>query len=398
MDIDKDEIDDIADLLKKEAKQYQNIPEFHVLTAKYYQKYQMFDEAFNIYENLEDNNTQGKYLLGFGKTMQADSLYGLALRCYESIINRFPKSSYLLDAYLGTAKSNLELAQLKNEQTYAEKAIAVINMVRGKYPNHPEVAQLSLVEGLLYKKFFFDIDKSIEIFKDISETYRDKPEIFAQANLLLGECYLIRGDLGKAESTLKQIEAGAATPQALYYLAKIEFYRGAYSNSLKYLNSVIQLEGASGPVTNDALELQLLISQMQSTPEPLQLYADADLLVFQQKKSQAVSKLENALKENPPNQLKADILLKAARLSRELENPQDALSFCNEIIMDSSMVIYADEALFVMATIFERDIKDLSRAYQLFDRLLVEFPDSRFSHVARARLSKIRGQVEEVMP
>ena len=59
----------------------------------------------------------------------------------------------------------LELAEIKNDQQYSEKAISIIRLVRQKYPNHPEVAELSLVEGLIYKKFFFDIDKAIEVLQ-----------------------------------------------------------------------------------------------------------------------------------------------------------------------------------------------------------------------------------------
>ncbi len=398
MEVDTDDIDDLAKLLEKEAKESPDIPELQMAAAKFYQKYQRFDKALEIYENLENDKTKGKYLMDFGRTMQADSLYQLALRSYEVIANRFPKSAYLFSAYLGAAKCNLELAQLKNEQQYAEKAIGIINLVRQKYPNHTEVAELGLVEGLIYKEFFFDVDKAIEIFKDISSTYAKHQQIFERAKLFLGECYLIRSDLDKAAVTLRNIQSEAMISQALHLLAKIEFYRGNYSESTNYVNRVIQLEGTSGTVTNDALQLQMLLAQAESSPKALELYAEADLLLFQDKKSQAISKMENALAENPPDNLKAQLLLDAAKLSREIGKPNEALEFCNKLIKDSTMITYADEALFLMAIIFEKDVGDLSHAFQLYDRLLIEFPESQFSHKARFRLSQIRNHMEEVMP
>lgn len=398
MEIANNEIDESANLLEKEAKKSTDIPEFQMLVAKFYQKYQKYDKALKVYETLEDNKTQGKYLLDFGRTMQADSLYQLALQSYEIIIDRFPNSPYLLAAYLGTARSNLDLAQIKNDQQYSQNAIAVINLVRQKYPNHPEVAELSLIEGLIYKKFFFDIDKAIEVFKKISDTYVKEPEIFEKANLLLGECFLIRGDLFKAAERLKKIQSSILAAQALYLIAKIEFYQSNYSKSTEYLSHIIQLEGTRGTVTNDALDLQLLIAQAQSTPDILALYAEADLLLYQDKKSQAISKLENALDKNPPGNLKATMLLKAAKLSHDIGKANEALDFCNKLISDSTITIYADEALFVMATIFEKDIGDLTHAFQLYDRLLVEFPESQFSNAARDRLNEIRNQIQKVMP
>lgn len=398
MKIDENEVDDIAKILEREIKKSEDIPEFQILVAKFYHKYQKYDEALKVYKNLENNKTQGKYLLEFGRTMQADSLYKIAIDSYQSIINRFPESPYLLASYLGTARSYLELAQINNDQQYSQNAISIISLVRQKYPNHPEVAELSLVEGLIYKKFFFDIDKAIDVFKDISERYGKNTEIFDRSNLLLGECYLMRGDLSKAEETLKKVQSKNLIAQSLFLSAKIKFYKGDYPASKELLDQIIQLEGIGGIVTNDALDLQMLIIQGQPTPDILAHYAEADLLLFQNKKSQAISKLENALDKNPPGNLKATILLKAAKLSQEIGKADEALNFCNTIISDSTMTIYADEAIFVMATIFDKDIGDLTRAFQLYDRLLVEFPESQFSSAARKRLGEIRNQIQEVMP
>lgn len=395
--LERDEVKDVTKMVEAEARNSDN-PEFQLLLAKFYQKYEMYEEALNVYSALEDAESQGKYLLSFGRTMQADSLYDLSLRSYEAIIERYPESEYLLHAYLGAARCNLELAQMQNDQALAQKAIGIINHVREHYPRHPEVAELSLVEGIIYKEFFFDIDKAINVFSIIINTYRDKQEILERASLLLGESYIIRGDLAKAASLLANVHSDALRAEALFRIAKIEFYRHNFDNCRNHLDKIIQLDGPGGTVTNDALELQLLLQHAASHPAALKLYAEADLLVFQGKKSQAISKIKSGLKENPPNDLRVEMLLRAARLAQEIQEPENAIEFCNEVIQDSTMHIYADEALFVMASVFENDLGDRSRAFQLYDRLLIEFPQSRFSHAARERLLKIREQLKEVMP
>jgi tetratricopeptide (TPR) repeat protein len=398
MDIEDNELEDLASLIAKEAKKFPEIPEIRILLAKFYQKYQAYNRALNVYENLEDERTQGRYLLDFGKAMQSDSSFELALRSYDTIIRRFPQSPFLFTAYLGAAKSNLELARSKNDQQYAEQAIVIINLVRERYPRHPEVAELSLVEGLIYKEFFFDIDNAIRIFTEISGSYSGNPKIFEKASLYLGQCYLMRGDLDKAEESFKRIASKTFAAQAMIFLTKIEFYRNHYAECKEMINRLIQLEGTGGSVTNDALELQLLISEAESTPEILASYAKADLFLFQDKKSEALNELENALEKNPPIDLKARLLLKIARLSREIGKSAEAIDFCNRLISDSTMISYADEALFLMAGVFENDVGDLSRAYQLYDKLLVEFPESQFGNSTRTRMGKIRNQMQEVMP
>ena len=398
MEIEDSELEDLSGLIEKEARKFSNIPELRILLAKFYQKYQAYNRAFNVYETIEDEKTQGKYLLDFGKAMQSDSSFELALRSYDTIIRKFPQSPFLFTAYLGAAKSNLELARLKNDQQYAEQAIVIISLVRQKYPKHPEVAELSLVEGLIYKEFFFDIDNAIRIFTMISDSYTGNLEIFEKASLFLGECYLMKGDLDNAEGSFKKIQSKAFAAQALIFLTKIEFYRGHYTECQNILDGVIKLEGTDGTVTNDALELKLLLAEAQSMPEILALYAKADLLLFQDKKSEALNKLENALEKNLPVNLKAPLLLKVARLSQEIGKSVEAIDFCNKLVSDSTLISYADEALFLMANVFENDIGDLARAFQLYDRLLVEFPDSQFGNSARTHLGKIRNQMQEVMP
>ena len=88
--LEPEQADSLIQILEKEAKRNKDRIEIQNLVAKFYQKYQKYEEAFEIYKKLENENTQGKYLLQFGRVMQADSAYSLALLAYMEVINRFP--------------------------------------------------------------------------------------------------------------------------------------------------------------------------------------------------------------------------------------------------------------------------------------------------------------------
>jgi tetratricopeptide (TPR) repeat protein len=388
--LEEDQVDSLSLLMEGEATRLKENYDINILLAKFYQKYKRFDKAFEVYRKIENSQTQGQYLLDFGRSMQADSVFHLAAASYEGIIQSFPESPYILYAYLGAAKSYLEMAQAENNQMQAEKAVQLIKKVREKYPDNEEVAELALVEGLIYKKFFFDIDKAIEVFHTVSNKFKADQNVYERTNLFLGECYIIRGDLNNASRCLKNIHSKHSNAQVLYYLAKIEFYRNNYQMCKSYLTDILIQEGVAGPLTNDALELQMLIPYSEVAPEALKIFAESDWLEFQGKKSQAITKLENALTYPVPDDMRAEILLKAANLSLDIDNVADALHFCNSIISENKMKLYADEALFLMGGIIETKLQDLVRAFQIYDQLLAEYPNSQYSHPARQKMKKIR--------
>jgi tetratricopeptide (TPR) repeat protein len=392
------QVDSLYQLLLKESRKYPDVKELQLVTAKFFQKYQRFDEALQIYRKLEDEKTQGRYFIEYARAVKADSLYHLALNAYQEIINRYPNSKYLLAAYLGAARSNLEIAREKNDAVYARQAVEMIQKVQEQYPTHPDVAELSLLEGDIYRQFFFDVDRATEIYLGVAKKYNKDVEIRERAYVNAGESYILRGDLEKASSILNQVTASGEQARALYFLAKIAFYRGNYDEAQEHLNRIIQMEGLSGKTTNDALELISLLSFAQSAPEALKFYTEADLLLFQQKKSEAVNKLHSALKKPAPPNFRSKMIFEAAHLSADLGEFAEALDYCNEVLQDEQMLLYADEALFMMANIVDYRLNDYTRAFSLYDRLLAEFPESQFAIPARERLKEIRKQNPNLVP
>lgn len=396
--LEEPQADSLYQLLAIEARKYPDVPEIQLVSAKFFQKYQRFNETLQIYTKLENDNSQGRYFIEFARAVQADSLYSLALDAYNNLITRFPESRYLLAAYLGAAKCNLEIAREKNDAAYARQAIDMIHKVKEAYPTHPEIANLSLLEGDIYRQYFFDVDRAIEIYRQVAREYDKDVDIREKAYLSAGECYIIRGDMAEAASFLNKVNASPEQAPAQFYLAKIDFYQGNFPEAQEHLNRIIQTEGLSGNITNDALDLLTVLGFAQTAPEALKLYAEADLLLFQQKKSEAVSRLQSALEKQAPPHFRSKMIFEAARLSADIGEYDEALEYCNLVLEDKLLALYADEALFMMANIVDYQLKDIPRAFSLYDRLLTDFPDSQFAISARERLKEIREQNPRLVP
>ena len=268
---DEREIETLIDLMREELERSEDVIPIRILAAKVFQKFRRYEEALSIYQQLETAKSRGRYLMDFARAIQSDSLYALALRAYMDVIDRFPQSPFLWQAYQGAARCNLRLAQQQNDQSYARQAIDIIQQVRERFPNRVQIAELRILEGDIYREFFFDLDRAISAYTEVAERYKKITDIRDRALLNAGESYIMRGDLNKAWQVLQEVHSKDRKPGALYLLAKIEFYRGNYESAGNLLNQIIELQGLSGNVANDAIDLLGLLAHEEVAAQALQL-------------------------------------------------------------------------------------------------------------------------------
>ncbi|MNR49105.1 Outer membrane protein assembly factor BamD [compost metagenome] len=55
--------------------------------------------------------------------------------------------------------------------------------------------------------------------------------------------------------------------------------------------------------------------------------------------------------------------------------------------------IWADDALFTLADLYERNIKDIEQAKALYQKLINDYPGSMYTTEARKRFRKLRGDI-----
>ena len=392
------QIDTLAQIMTQAARKSKDVVEIQLLSAKFFQKHQRYDRALEIYRQIENENSKGRYLIEFANAVYADSVYELSLIAYEDVITRFAGSNFVLPAYLGAAECNLAIAESRNDQAYARKSLEMIANVQQNYPGHAQVARLTLLEGDIHRKFFFDIDKAIAIYEDVARHYRHNQGTRDAALLKAGEAYITRGDLDSARERLDGVTMAAGKPAADLLKAKIEYYRGNYDNARTLAEAILQQEGLAGTMANDALRLQSILMIAAEAPQAVSFYAQADWLLFQEKKSEAISKLESAIEENAPPHFQIRLIFDAARLATEIGKYPEALAFCNRVLQERALALYADEALFLMAGIFDDKLRDAAEAFRMYDRILVEYPDSQFAIPSRDRLKELRVSNPELMP
>jgi len=174
--------------------------------------------------------------------------------------------------------------------------------------------------------------------------------------------------------------------------AKASFYIGEFDWAVAQLN--ILKSATSQFIANDAMYLSLLITDntiMDTTTQALEMFASADLLFFQNKVDSALSKLDSINALFPTHQLTDDILYKKAEIWSKRGEYEKAAGYLQKVIEGYEQEILGDDALFMLAEIYDYRLKDKMQAMQLYQDLLINHPGSLYTVEARKRYRQLRG-------
>jgi tetratricopeptide (TPR) repeat protein len=380
-------------MLQEKIKNSPNPDDIRLLLAQLYQRYDNFEEAFRIYTQLEGKQKDPQYLIQFAKSAAADSSYEIALKAYDLILDKFTNNKNLMETYMGAVASLLKLAERDNDISYADKAMLLIEKAQLNLPKHKDLPGLIFLKGVFRLEYYFDVDGAISIFFELTNLQNAGSRYRDLALVKLGECYLIKGNLDDAQRMFVQVKEKSQTKLAQMQLARSYYFKKEWENATDILNKIIQISGASNEITNDALQLNMRIALSKTIPEVLALLSESDLLVYQHKKSEAIEKLMDVLNlPNIPASVKSDVYRQITNLSLELSEIPQALDFCIKAIDDSSIYIYADLHLFLMATILEQKVQRYKEAYKSYQELLRNFPHSLLVEKARSRVTYLRNE------
>ncbi len=372
----------------------------YLLMAQLYQRDREFEKAYRIYRRLEQVKGDGSYLLRFARAARQDSSYQIALKAYREVIQKQQAGGKVpIEAYEGAVLCLYQLAGQTRQAHYAREAVEMIEKIRSRESDWRRLARLIYLEGQIYLDYYFDVDKAMTVFREVVQHGKREPRFAARARLKLGECYLIRGELKKALREFQQLQHTRERAMGLLRQAETYYYLKDWENTRKAVNEILHSEGLESEVTNDALALQMKMDRLRSQPDILEQFAEADLLMFQRKKSEALRRYTNLLKTSQlPSSLRAEIYQKVVQLNVELKEIPTALEWCTRALNDSTQLLYADRHLFLMAEILEKQAHRPRDAFKAYQTLLQNYPNSLFVEQARERLKALRTKIEEEIP
>ncbi|WP_309597452.1 tetratricopeptide repeat protein [Flavobacterium davisii] len=128
-----------------------------------------------------------------------------------------------------------------------------------------------------------------------------------------------------------------------------------------------------------------------STQIALKKFSRADYLTYQNKQTEALEAFKKILIEHKGESIEDDVLLKIGALYTNRQEYTEALNNYQQIIEKHSEEIYIDEALFFSAEIFRKHLQQPDKAKELYEKIILNHPDSIYFVEAQLNYRKLRG-------
>jgi len=120
-------------------------------------------------------------------------------------------------------------------------------------------------------------------------------------------------------------------------------------------------------------------------------FAVIDLLIFQNKKFEALDSLEKLKNEAQEHPVVDEIMYRQASLNMEVGKFEVALMMLQNIVDNYGEDILGDDALFMIGTIYEDQLNEKEKAKEIFQSFLIKYPGSNKAAEARKRFRTLRG-------
>lgn len=260
-------------------------------------------------------------------------------------------------------------------------------------------ATLHLIQEYAHLLAFYlnETEKSIAVLKRGLEIPLLKPEQSGLLKTEMADVYIYANDPWEATLIYSQVieanKKNSLGDDVKLKKAKLGYYLGNFSWAKAQLDV---LKASTSKLTaNDAMELSLMIGSnlnLDTTAVPLEMFARADLLFFRNKDSLALATLDSIAEIYPYHALVDDILYRKSKIKIDQQNYSKAAEYLEQIINDFSYDLLADDALFLVAELYNYNLGEKEKAKELYKQMMVSYPGSVYVDESRKQYRELRNQ------
>lgn len=324
--------------------------------------------------------------------------YATAKNAYQYVIDKGPAGEFYLTARMEKLKTaGYELAERPStdkaayallEQEY-EATLAQI----GEYAE-----SAMMMKELAHLKAFYlgKLEEAEQLLARAIEMPGVYDRILATCKLERADILLLKGEVWDASLLYQQVELDFKEDplghEAKFRSAKISYYTGDFEWAQAQLD--VLKASTSKLISNDAIDLSLLITDnfnMDTLTAPMEMFARADLLAYQNQTEAAGRTLDSLELAWPMHSLSDEIKMLRAAMAFRNGKFEEARSLYEKVVELHAMDITADDALFKLAEMQQNIFNDPAKAMELYEKLIAEFPGSLFVVEARKRFRELRG-------
>lgn len=397
---DDPRVDMLKESLLKSVQANPEKPVFYEMLIWLFTQRKEFNAAFVQAKAIDKREGEdGRRLIKLASLCNNNEAYSVAAKCYGYIVNEKGTAS----RYYDTAKS-LELVSAKRalmSDILPDKAKIVD--LEAKFPSTiqtlgpgPEAARLLSEQAELNGFYLNDGERAILLLDSAIRSPGITNEFEASCKLQLGDVLLTQGFIWDASLYYSQVEKDfkedALGAEAKFRNARISYYAGEFNWAQAQLD--VLKASTSKLISNNAMDLSLLITDnfnLDTITRPMELFAMADLLTFQNRLDEAVLTLDTLSEEYPVHSLEDEILYQRAAIAKKRGEFEVAKAHYTDIIELYFEDILADNALYELAQLEEKVFYNEAEAMKLYNTLFKDYSNSIYASEARKRFRYLRG-------
>jgi len=362
-----------------------------------------FDEAFKQQKALDkrygNNNVS---LFQLAQICTDNHAFDVAIEIYQYIIDKGLNTPYFYQSKFGLL--DILYYQITEKPDPTKEEILTLEKSYSEYLNNDFYKYIEVSEKLITRLaeikaiYLNNVDDAIRLLlKYLSVSLIDN-NTKAKMKIQLGDYDVLKGDIWEATLMYAQVDKmfpdNPIGHEAKFRNARLSFYKGEFEWATDQLD--VLKASTSELIANDALQLSLLIQDNQpndSNDNSLEMYARADFYVFKNMFDSANVIFDSILNQYPTSSLTDDIFYAKGQIELKKRNFANALKDFEKVYTDFPTEILADDAIYNAAVIYEVYMKDISKAQQLYEKIILEYPGSIYVNEVRNKYRKIRGDV-----
>ena len=341
----------------------------------------------------------GEHLMRVAQIAYANEDYDVAAESYRLVQQKGQEHPHYFDARVGELE--VDFARINHNYSIDSKSFAQLMQ---KYEG--AIAELGKNERTIPLMRHYanlkgyhgnDAQAAASMLDDVLELPRLKPQVRDEVKLELGDLLLFAGSVWDASLLYMQVDKANKNDllgaQAKFKNAKLSYYNHDFewaASQLKVLRA-----STSKLIANDAMELSLLISdnmEDDSTYGMLELFADADLLLYRNQLDSAWAGFDEVSRRALSHPLMDEVLMRKAQIRLKQARYEEADSLLQRLVDFYPTDITADDALILQAELNEDHLGNTAKALECYEKLLLDYPTSLYSDRARKRYNALKSR------
>jgi predicted Zn-dependent protease len=359
-----------------------------------------FEAAFEQEKAMDKRlNLDQRKLFVLASICRKNKAFAIAERSYAYIIALGTGSPYYLDAQTALLSVKKELldaqpkasteAWLLLEQEYL-KSFSSLGKTSYTILQMRDLAQIQAFN-------LYDLSKASATITEALSINTASNEDLAQCKLVYADILLLQNEIWDAILYYSQVDKAykhdVLGHEAKFRRAKISYYQGDFDWAQAQLD--VLKKSTAKLIANNAMELSLLIQDnlnMDTTTVTMEIFARADLLIYQNKLDQAYHTFDSIIINYQGHSLIDEALYRQYEIKMQQDKKQDANELLDQIISFFSFDILADDAKFAQAQLQEYYFKNTDKATALYQDIITNHQDSFFLTESRKHYRELSKQ------